>query len=123
MIRYQCNLLFIILSKIDSKIFCNNKHNKTIGAIDEASRVWMESSVITIDENYSDASSDDSTGIGLTSRHSRKEYFMMNYEKRSIDIDRLDAPLNHVITGVRFRNLGGHLNLEAQISKFTFIID
>ena len=78
----------------------------------------MESSVINIDENYSDASSDETT-----SRHSNKEYFMMNYEKRSIDIDRLDAPLNHVITGIRFRNLGGHLNLEARVSKFTFVID
>jgi hypothetical protein len=83
----------------------------------------MESSVIKIDENYLDASRDESTGIGLTSRHPHKEYFMMNYEKRSIDIDRLDAPSNHVITGVRFRNLGGHLNLEARVSKFTFGID
>ena len=82
----------------------------------------MESSVIKIDENYWDASNDNSTGIDLTSRHQNKEYLMMNYEKRSIDIDRLNAPLNHVITGVRFRNLGGHLNLEARVSKLRFLI-
>ena len=82
----------------------------------------MESSVIKIDENYWDASNENSTSIDLTSRQPNKEYFMMNYEKRSIDIDRLNAPLNHVITGVRFRNLGGHLNLEARVSKFIFLI-
>ena len=41
----------------------------------------------------------------------------MNYEKRSLDIDQLMAPASHVITGVRFRNLGGHLNLEARVSQ------
>ena len=82
----------------------------------------MESSVINIDENYMDGPRNEATGSGSTSTHPHNEYFMMNYEKRSIDIDRLDAPLNHVITGVRFRNLGGHLNLEARVSKFAFVV-
>ena len=47
---------------------------------------------------------------------------MMNYEQRSIDIDKLVAPASHVITGVRFRNLGGHLNLEAQVMKYKLYI-
>ena len=40
---------------------------------------------------------------------------MMNYEQRSIDIDIIEAPRSHVVTGVRFRNLGGHLNLEVKV--------
>ena len=82
----------------------------------------MESSVIKVDEHYEVASTDDSTSTESTSTYPHKEYFMMNYEKRSIDIDRLVAPLSHVITGVKFRNLGGHLNLEARVSKFSFVI-
>ena len=76
----------------------------------------MEAQVIKIDENYSAVSTSSVPEIGISSGISHpKDYFMMNYEQRSLDIDQLQAPSSHVITGVRFRNLGGHLNLEAQV--------
>ena len=33
-----------------------------------------------------------------------------------MDLDKLQAPPGHVVTGVKFRNLGGHLNLELRVS-------
>ena len=96
------------------------------GSVDEDSRVWLDAQVIKIDKNYS---ADKSTaggvpeiGISAGSSHP-KDYMMMTYEQRSIDIDQLQAPASHVITGVRFRNLGGHLNLEARVTTlFNFFI-
>ena len=44
------------------------------------------------------------------------DYFMMTYEQRALDMDRLDAPVGHVITGLKIRSLGGHLNLEIQVN-------
>ena len=82
----------------------------------------MDAQIIKIDENYSGAKS---TGRGVpeirisTGSSNPKDYMMMTYEQRSIDIDQLQAPASHVITGVRFRNLGGHLNLEARVIKNT----
>ena len=46
-----------------------------------------------------------------------KDYMKMSYEQRAFDTDRLEAPPGHVITGVRMRNIGGHINLEAQVSE------
>lgn len=45
---------------------------------------------------------------------------MMTYETRALDTDLLEAPPGHVITGVRLRNLGGHVNLEVQITPIRF---
>lgn len=47
-------------------------------------------------------------------------YKKLSFEERSIDMDRLVAPLQHVVTGVRFRMLGSHLNLEVQITPVNF---
>lgn len=44
----------------------------------------------------------------------------LSYEERSIDLDRLVAPDNHVVTGVRFRMLGSHINLEVQITPVNY---
>ena len=46
-----------------------------------------------------------------------KDYMKMSYEQRAFDTDRLEAPPGHVITGVRMRNIGGHINLEAQVRR------
>ena len=46
-----------------------------------------------------------------------EDYMMMTYEARSFDTDKLEAPPGHVITGVKFRNIGGHVNLEVQVRK------
>ena len=47
-------------------------------------------------------------------------YATLRYEERALDLDDLVAPEGHVITGLRFRKLGGHINLEAQVSPIDF---
>ena len=81
------------------------------GAIEEASRVWLISEAMRVDETYTT-----SNQMG-----NQNDYMMMSYEQRSIDIDQLQAPEGHVITGVRFRSLGGHLNLEAQVADVKYM--
>ena len=44
----------------------------------------------------------------------------MFYENRALDLDLLEAPPGHVITGVRLRKLGVHLNLEARVTPINF---
>merc|ERR1712008_29870 len=46
--------------------------------------------------------------------------FEMSYESRALDTDTLDAPPGHVITGLRFRKIGEHINLEARITPISF---
>ncbi|XP_043660843.1 uncharacterized protein LOC122625054 isoform X1 [Drosophila teissieri] len=49
------------------------------------------------------------------------DYHKLSYEKRTIDLDDVDTEDNSfVITGVRFRVVGTHLNLEAYYSEFDF---
>ncbi|XP_076043891.1 uncharacterized protein LOC143026977 isoform X2 [Oratosquilla oratoria] len=55
-----------------------------------------------------------------TEYHEGEHYKKLSYEERGIDLDRLVAPSNHVITGVRFQMLGSHLNLEVQITPVDF---
>lgn len=49
-----------------------------------------------------------------------RHYKKLSFEERSIDLDRLVAPENHVVTGVRFRMLGSHVNLEVQITPVNY---
>lgn len=44
----------------------------------------------------------------------------MAWDKRAIDLDDLVAPASHVVTGIRFRTLGAHLNLEIRITEVDF---
>lgn len=39
-------------------------------------------------------------------------YKKLSFEDRSVDLDRLEGPPDHIVTGVRFRMLGSHINLE-----------
>ncbi|XP_034489780.1 uncharacterized protein LOC117793546 isoform X2 [Drosophila innubila] len=50
------------------------------------------------------------------------DYHTMSYESRSIDLDDIQKTDDNtfVVTGVRFRVLGAHLNLEARLSEFDF---
>lgn len=48
------------------------------------------------------------------------DYHTMGWDKRAIDLDDLHAPVNHVVTGVRFRVLGSHLNMEIRITEANF---
>jgi len=46
--------------------------------------------------------------------------FTMSYEQRAVDLDSLVAPPGQVLTGVKLRRLGGHLNLEIQATPVKF---
>jgi hypothetical protein len=74
------------------------------GAIDEESRSWKLPEPI-----YGNPES-------IPANH----IMALTYEHRSIDTDRLEAPSGHVVTGMRLRNLGGHLNLEASVTPISF---
>ncbi|CAB3374677.1 Hypothetical predicted protein [Cloeon dipterum] len=41
-----------------------------------------------------------------------RDYHKMDYEQRAMDLDDLTAPPGYVLTGVRFRRIGTHLNPE-----------
>ena len=73
------------------------------GSVDEMSRVWLEAREIRIEND-------------TVTNHKHPEYMAMSYEQRAIDLDRLQAPSGHVVTGIKFRNLGGHLNMEVRVS-------
>ncbi|XP_032580152.1 uncharacterized protein LOC6620262 isoform X1 [Drosophila sechellia] len=50
------------------------------------------------------------------------DYHKLSYEYRTIDLDDVDTEDNSfVVTGVRFRVVGTHLNLEAYYSEFDFL--
>jgi len=44
----------------------------------------------------------------------------LTYTQRNFDLDDLLAPPEHVLTGVRFRVLGNHINLEIQVLTLIF---
>uniref|UniRef100_A0A1B6C7S2 Uncharacterized protein n=1 Tax=Clastoptera arizonana TaxID=38151 RepID=A0A1B6C7S2_9HEMI len=48
------------------------------------------------------------------------DYLMLSYKNRAIDFDDLKAPEGYVVTGVKFRSVGSHVNLEIQASPFNF---
>jgi len=53
-------------------------------------------------------------------RKDSQQTVRMEYTKRAIDLDDLLVPSSHVITGVKFRTLGRHVNLEVQVSSTFF---
>lgn len=52
-----------------------------------------------------------------------QDYKKLSFEDRSIDLDRLEGPKDHIVTGVRFRMLGSHINLEVNFCLKVFIYD
>lgn len=48
------------------------------------------------------------------------DYHTLSWDKRSIDLDDLIAPSSHVVTGMRFRVVGTHLNLEIRVTEADF---
>ncbi len=73
------------------------------GGIDESSRKWIPAPTMDISD---------------TANVKRDvDYLMMTYEQRALDMDRLDVPIGHVVTGLKLRSLGGHLNLEIQVQN------
>lgn len=57
--------------------------------------------------------SDHRTVVGL-------DYHQMTFEKRALDLDDLTVPQGHVLTGVQFRVLGNHLNMEIRATPFDY---
>lgn len=51
---------------------------------------------------------------------SGQDYHTMSWDKRAIDLDDLTSPPDHVVTGVRFRVVGTHLNFEMRVTEFNF---
>ncbi|XP_069676285.1 uncharacterized protein orion isoform X1 [Periplaneta americana] len=49
-----------------------------------------------------------------------KDYHTLSWEQRAIDLDDLVAPEGSVLTGVRFRRVGTHLNLEIMVTPLNF---
>jgi len=45
-----------------------------------------------------------------------RDYWMMDWQQRAVDLDDLVAPPKHVLTGLRFRRLGTHLNLVIRVT-------
>ncbi len=58
--------------------------------------------------------------VDIVSDEEGTDFMTLSYEQRSVDTDRLEAPPGHVITGVRMRNIGGHVNLEARVTPVKF---
>uniref|UniRef100_A0A224XL13 Putative conserved secreted protein n=1 Tax=Panstrongylus lignarius TaxID=156445 RepID=A0A224XL13_9HEMI len=46
------------------------------------------------------------------------DYHMLTWEHRAVDLDDLILPKDHLLTGIKFRKIGGHLNLEIRGSEF-----
>lgn len=49
-----------------------------------------------------------------------KDYHTISWEDRAIDLDDLDSPIGYLLTGLRFRMVGSHLNLEIQVTAFNY---
>lgn len=48
------------------------------------------------------------------------DFHEMSHVERAIDLHEVEGPAGYVMTGIRFRKLGGHLNLEVQTTPFNF---
>lgn len=54
--------------------------------------------------------------------NNNQDYFTLTYDARSIDLDDVKTDdFSLVVTGVRFRLVRGHLNIQARFSKFDFV--
>lgn len=51
---------------------------------------------------------------------SDKDYYHMNIWNRHLDLDDLEAPKDHIITGVRFKKISKYLNFQIRVTKFDY---
>ncbi|XP_014222967.1 uncharacterized protein LOC106649836 isoform X1 [Trichogramma pretiosum] len=75
------------------------------GFIDPETVAWKKI------DNYTIIDDDVKAGI---------DYHTIMWEKRAVDLDDLEAPSDHLLTGLRFRTIGAHLNLEIMMTPFNF---
>ena len=78
------------------------------GLVNESTIQWQPITPVSVVKGQEESIED---GLG---------YATLRYEERALDLDDLIAPKGHAITGLRFRKLGGHLNLEIQASPIDF---
>ncbi|KAG5894130.1 hypothetical protein JTB14_004068 [Gonioctena quinquepunctata] len=52
--------------------------------------------------------------------YSGQDYHTFTWEKRAVDLDDLQAEEGYILTGVRFKEIGSHLNFEIYVTKFDF---
>jgi len=76
-----------------------------LGVINEATLHWKPVEAFTI--------SDEDVKQNV-------DFHMLTFEKRSIDLGKVEAKNNSVVTGLRFQVIGTHLQLEAQFSRVDF---
>ncbi|KAL1401434.1 hypothetical protein pipiens_006596 [Culex pipiens pipiens] len=75
------------------------------GQIDNGTLEWVEP------HNYNLLSTNVRVG---------RDYHTLNRNNRSLDLDDLYVPQGYVVTGVRFRLLDNHLNLEIRMTEMNF---
>ena len=95
------------LKKVNKIIHIQIKEGKLLpqGTIDPESISWKNIDDYTIlDRNVKN-------GI---------DYHTIAWEKRAVDLDDLVPPPDHLLTGLRFKLLGAHLNLEIHATPFNF---
>lgn len=49
------------------------------------------------------------------------DYHALSYENRSINLDHVTAPKDHIVTGVRFRIIDARITLEIRATEFDFV--
>ncbi|CAH1116052.1 unnamed protein product [Phaedon cochleariae] len=49
-----------------------------------------------------------------------QDYHTFTWEKRALDLDDLEADPGYILTGIRFKEIGSHLNFEIYVTKFDF---
>lgn len=78
-----------------------------MGVIDNATLAWKPV------DNYT---------LHSRSVFNGRDYHTLRYGVNTIDLDDIHADdPTYVVTGVRFRVLGTHLNLEARFSEFDYV--
>ncbi|CAL8073594.1 unnamed protein product [Orchesella dallaii] len=55
--------------------------------------------------------------VPTVDKNNKNQTVQLDYTQRAFDLDELVVPQHHVITGVRFRVLGNHINLEVQATQ------
>jgi hypothetical protein len=45
-----------------------------------------------------------------------EDFMALSWEERALDLDDVFAPKSHVVTGVKFRKLGGHIGLAIKVN-------
>jgi len=73
------------------------------GGVDEKSKTWK-----------------DPPEISAQNLTASSMVYTMSYEQRAVDLDSLSAPEGYVLTGLKLRNIGGHLNMEIMVNPIQF---